>query len=253
MQLQSKVALITGAGSGIGQATALLFAAEGAKVAVADVDSARSEDTVRSIKANGGEALALQVDATNSSQVEAAVAKVVSVYGRIDILFNNIGIVLIRELADTTEDEWDTMLRTNLKSAFLFSKYTLPHMRRQGGGAIVNTGSELGLVGAPSYTAYCASKGGIVLLTKALALECAKWNVRVNCICPGATQTRMLDSEIAHYDDKEFITKSIIQNIPVGRIAKPKEIAQAVLYLASEASSYMTGATLSVDGGTTAK
>ena len=253
MQLQSKVALITGAGSGIGQATALLFAAEGAKVAVADVDSARCEDTVHSIKANGGEALALQVDATNSSQVEAAVAKVVSAYGRIDILFNNVGIVLIRELADTTEDEWDTMLRTNLKSAFLFSKYTLPHMRHQGGGAIVNTGSELGLVGAPSYTAYCASKGGIVLLTKALALECAKWNVRVNCVCPGATQTRMLDSEIAHYDDKDAITKSIIQNIPVGRFAKPKEIAQAVLYLASDSSSYMTGAALSVDGGTTAK
>ncbi len=253
MQLQSKVALVTGAGSGIGQATALLFAAEGAKVAVADVDSARIEDTVNIIKTNGGEALALQVDATNSSQVETAVAKVVSVYGRIDILFNNVGTVLIRELADTTEDEWDTILRTNLKSAFLFSKYTLPHMRRQGGGAIVNTGSELGLVGAPSYTAYCASKAGIVLLTKALALECAKWKVRVNCICPGATQTRMLDTEIAHYSDKESITKSIIENIPVGRIAKPKEIAQAVLYLASDASSYMTGATLSVDGGTTAK
>jgi NAD(P)-dependent dehydrogenase (short-subunit alcohol dehydrogenase family) len=253
MQLQSKVALITGAGSGIGQATALLFAAEGAKVAVADVDSARCEDTVRSIKANGGDALALKVDATNSSQVEAAVAKVILEYGRIDILFNNVGIVLIRELAETTEDEWDTMMRTNLKSAFLFSKYTLPHMRRQGGGAIVNTGSELGLVGTPNYAAYCASKGAIVLLTKALALECAKWNVRVNCICPGSTQTRMLDTELAHYDDKKAIMKSITDNIPIGRVAKPKEIAQAVLYMASDASSYMTGAVLSVDGGTTAK
>jgi NAD(P)-dependent dehydrogenase (short-subunit alcohol dehydrogenase family) len=253
MRLESKVALVTGAGSGIGQATALLFAAEGAKVVVVDVDSVRAEETAKKIKARGGEALALQVDATKSSQVETAVARAVSVYGRLDILFNNVGIVLIRELVDTTEDEWDTMLKTNLKSAFLFSKFGIPHMRKHGGGAIVNTGSELGLVGCPSYTAYCASKGGVVLLTKALALECSKWNIRVNCICPGATKTRMLDSEIAHYADKESITKSIIQNVPLGRIANPDEIARAVLYLASDESSYTTGAVLSVDGGTTAK
>jgi len=245
--------LITGAGSGIGQATSLLFATEGAKVAVVDLDLSRAEETVKRIKAKGGEALALGVDATQSSQVENAVSRVASAYGRIDVLFNNVGIVLIRELVDTSEDEWDTMLKTNLKSAFLFSKFVIPHMRKQGGGAIVNTGSELGLVGGPSYTAYCASKGGIVLLTKALALECAKWNIRVNCICPGATQTRMLDSEIAHYADKESITKSIIENVPLRRIADPDETARAVLYLASGESSYMTGAVLSVDGGTTAK
>lgn len=245
--------MITGAGSGIGQATSLLFATEGAKVAVVDLDLSRAEETVKRIKAKGGEALALGVDATQSSQVENAVSRVASAYGRIDVLFNNVGIVLIRELVDTSEDEWDTMLKTNLKSAFLFSKFVIPHMRKQGGGAIVNTGSELGLVGGPSYTAYCASKGGIVLLTKALALECAKWNIRVNCICPGATQTRMLDSEIAHYADKESITKSIIENVPLRRIADPDETARAVLYLASGESSYMTGAVLSVDGGTTAK
>jgi 3-oxoacyl-[acyl-carrier protein] reductase len=222
-------------------------------VAVIDVDSFRAEETVRKIRANGGKAIAVQVDATKSSEIEVAVARVVAAYGRIDILFNNVGIVLIRELVDTTEDEWDTMLETNLKSAFLFAKFVLPHMRRQGGGVIVNTGSELGLVGAPSYTAYCASKGGVVLLTKALALECAKWNIRVNCICPGATQTRMLDSEIAHYADRESITKTMIENIPLRRIAKPEEIARAVLYLTSEESSYVTGAVLSVDGGTTAK
>ena len=253
MLLQSKVALITGAGSGVGQATALIFAAEGAKVVVVDLDSARGEKTVGEIRAKGGDASFLRVDVTRSPQVEEAVTKAISAYGRVDILFNNVGIVLIRELIDTTEDEWDMLLGTNLKSTFLFSKYTIPHMRRQGGGVVVNTASELGLVGCPSYTAYCASKGGVVLLTKALALECAKWNIRVNCICPGSTQTRMLDSEIARYVDRESTIKTIIENVPLKRLARPEEIARAVLYLASDESSYVTGAVLSADGGTTAK
>jgi len=243
--------LISGATSGIGDATARRFAAEGAKVVCVGRSSERGNALVQKIKAASGEAMFVQADVQHRVPVEAAVKKTTDTYGRIDVLFNNAGIELIREAADMTEEEWDQVLDTNLKSMFLFSKYTLPWLKMTK-GVIINTSSELGLVGAPNYTAYCASKGGVVLFTKALALEHAP-DVRVNCVCPGATQTSMLERELAHSPDRQAVMKAILDNIPLRRIASPEEVADSVLFLASPEAGYITGAILSIDGGTTIK
>jgi len=243
--------LISGATSGIGDATARRFAVEGAKVVCVGRSSERGNALVQKIKAASGEAMFVQADVQHRVPVEAAVKKTTDTYGRIDVLFNNAGIELIREAVDMTEEEWDQVLDTNLKSMFLFSKYTLPWLKKTK-GVIINTSSELGLVGAPNYTAYCASKGGVVLFTKALALEHAP-DVRVNCVCPGATQTSMLERELAHYPDRQAVMKAILDNIPLRRIASPEEVADSVLFLASPEAGYITGAILSIDGGTTIK
>lgn len=243
--------MISGATSGIGDATARRFAVEGAKVVCVGRSSERGNALVQKIKAASGEAMFVQADVQHRAPVEAAVKKTTDTYGRIDVLFNNAGIELIREAVDMTEEEWDQILDTNLKSMFLFSKYTLPWLKKTK-GVIINTSSELGLVGAPNYTAYCASKGGVVLFTKALALEHAP-DVRVNCVCPGATQTSMLERELAHYPDRQTIMKAILDNIPLRRIASPEEVADSVLFLASPEAGYITGAILSIDGGTTIK
>jgi NAD(P)-dependent dehydrogenase (short-subunit alcohol dehydrogenase family) len=251
-RFESKVVLITGATSGIGQATAERFAAEGAKVVCVGRNSDRGNALVKRIKANSGSALFVAADVRQRALAESSVKKATDEFGRLDVLFNNAGIELIRGAAEMTEEEWDEVVDTNLKSMFLFSKYALPWLKKTK-GVIINTGSELGFVGAPNYTAYCASKGGAVLFTRALALECAPLGIRVNCVCPGATQTSMLEREVAHYKDKEAVTKSILENVPLHRIAAPEEIASAVFFLASEEAKYVTGASLSIDGGTTAK
>ena len=243
--------MISGATSGIGDATARRFAGEGAKVVCVGRSSERGNALVQKIKAASGEATFVQADVQHRVPVEAAVKKTTDSYGRIDVLFNNAGIDLIREAVDMTEEEWDQVLDTNLKSMFLFSKYTLPWLKKTK-GVIINTSSELGMVGAPNYTAYCASKGGVVLFTKALALEHAP-GVRVNCVCPGATQTSMLERELAHYPDRQAIMRTMLDNIPLRRIASPEEVADSVLFLASPEAGYITGAILSIDGGTTIK
>ena len=250
-RFESKVVLISGATSGIGDATARRFAGEGAKVVCVGRSSERGNALVQKIKAASGEATFVQADVQHRVPVEAAVKKTTDAYGRIDVLFNNAGIELIREAVDMTEEEWDQVLDTNLKSMFLFSKYTLPWLKKTK-GVIINTSSELGMVGAPNYTAYCASKGGVVLFTKALALEHAP-GVRVNCVCPGATQTSMLERELAHYPDRQAIMRTMLDNIPLRRIASPEEVADSVLFLASPEAGYITGAILSIDGGTTIK
>jgi NAD(P)-dependent dehydrogenase (short-subunit alcohol dehydrogenase family) len=252
-RFQSKVALVTGGTSGMGEATAIRLAAEGAKVVCVGRNSERGQAVVDRIKRSGGEALFVAADVGQRSLVESAVKKCVETFGGIDVLFNNAGNVgPLKEIAEMTEEEWDEVLDVNLKSMFLFSKYALPYLRKSK-GTIVNTSSELGLIGAPKYTAYCASKGGVVLFTRALALECAPWQVRVNCVSPGFTATRMSEWELSHAPDKEAARKSAIENVPLGRMATPDEIANAVAFLASDEAKYITGAILSIDGGTTIK
>ena len=244
-RLVGKVALITGAGSGIGRATALLFAKEGAKVAVADCVPAGGQETVRMIREAGGEASFIEADVSKSADVQRMVNTTVDTYGRIDILYNNAGIQgPVARTADLTEEAWDAVLNINLKSVFLASKYAIPVMLNQGGGVIINTSSTMGLGGKPHIAPYCVSKGGIILLTKTMAAEYARQNIRVNCICPGMIETPMTEWAIARLR---------MDYIPQGKAGQPEDIAQAALYLASDDSAYVTGAALVVDGGWTAE
>jgi len=253
MRLKDKVAIITGAGSGIGRATAVLFAKEGAKVVVVDIDKKAGEETVRIIRSNGGEAIFVQADVSKATDAERIVKTTIEEYGKVDILFNNAGVWVrgIDTVVDAPEEEWDRVININLKSVFLCSKYAIPEMIKNGGGVIINMASAQGLVGTAGYATYCASKGGVVLLTKATALDYAPYNIRVNCLCPGAVATPPLYKKGWPNDPK---LKQIIKELePIGRPAEPEEIAYAALFLASDESSFMTGAALVVDGGWTAR
>jgi NAD(P)-dependent dehydrogenase (short-subunit alcohol dehydrogenase family) len=250
MRLKNKVAIITGAKSGIGFATARRFAAEGAKVVVADVKEARQEAEI--IVKNGGAALFIQIDVSREQEVNTLIEKTVATYGRLDILVNNAGIELAKKVTETTEAEWDHLMSVNLKGVFLCSKAAIPAMQRTGGGVIVNVASELGLVGGSEIAAYCASKGGVVQLTKAMAIDHATDHIRVNCVCPGPIVTPLLESIIASSTDPERERQSIIEKTLMKRLGQPEEIANVILFLASEESSYMTGSVVTVDGGWTA-
>lgn len=251
MKLRDKVAVITGAGSGIGRATALLFAAEGAKVVVADYSVEGGKETVKLIKEKGGEAIFVATDVSKVADVQKMIKTAIDKYGRLDILYNNAGIEgPLGPTENVSEADWDRVLSVNLKGVFLGSKYAIPQMLKQGGGVIINTASIAGLVGVANMPAYCASKGGIVLLTKTMALEYVKKNIRVNCICPGAVKTPMLDRFTGSQPEAE---KLIRESEPMGRWSEPEEIAQAALYLASDQSSFVTGTALVVDGGWTAQ
>jgi len=252
-RFKDKVAVITGAGSGIGRAAAILFTKEGATVIVLDNVEDSGKETVNSIKNIGGEALFLKTDVSNSINVKQAVETIVARYQCIDILFNNAGVELSRSLTQTSEGEWDNVMNVNLKGIFLMSKYVLPVMEKGFGGAVVNTSSISGLVGWPSSAAYCASKGGVIQLTKQMAVDYAKFNIRVNCICPGATRTPMIERLLALRENPEKAKKMEAEMHPLGRFAEPEEIAQAMLFLASDEASFITGAVLPVDGGYTAK
>ncbi|HUV91337.1 MAG TPA: SDR family NAD(P)-dependent oxidoreductase [Anaerolineae bacterium] len=247
--LTGKRALITGGASGIGRATALLFAREGAAVAVADVDQANGEAVVREIVEQGGRAIFIRCDVTQAADCERAVAQAVGALGGLDVLSNNAGIIRRAAVPETSEADWDRVMAVNVKSVFLLSKYAVPAMAQAGGGAIINTASGWGLVGGRKAAAYCASKGAVVLLTKAMALDHGEQNIRVNCICPGDTDTGMLRNEAQQLGEpyERFLVESAQR--PLKRIGRPEEIAQAALYLASEASSFVTGTTLVVDGG----
>jgi len=249
MRLNEKVAIITGAKSGIGFATALCFAAEGAKVVVADVRDATQE--VREITKRGAEALFVQVDVSSELQVNALIEKTVAAYGHLDVLVNNAGMELAKKVTDTTEVEWDRLINVNLKGVFLCSKAAIPVMRRNGGGVIVNVASELGLVGGSEIAAYCASKGGVVQLTKAMAIDHAGDAIRVNCICPGPVSTPLLKAIIETSSDPEEEQRSIVEKTLLKRLGRPEEIANVILFLASDESSYMTGSVVVVDGGWT--
>jgi NAD(P)-dependent dehydrogenase (short-subunit alcohol dehydrogenase family) len=249
MRLADKVALITGGASGIGRATALLFAREGAAVSVVDVDRANGQAVVRTIVEGGGRALFLRCDVTQTRDCQRAVQQTVDELGGLDILFNNAGIIWRASVLETTEEEWDRVMAVNVKSVFLLSKYAIPVMAQAGGGVVINTASGWGLVGGRRAAAYCASKGAVVLLTKAMALDHGEQNIRVNCICPGDTDTPMLRDEAQQLGepDEQFLAEAAQR--PLQRIGKPEDIAQAALYLASDASSFVTGASLVVDGG----
>jgi len=247
--LKGKVALITGGASGIGRATALLFAREGAAVSVVDVNEREGWAVAQKIIDDGGQAIFVRCDVTKEADCQLAVQQTVEKLGKLDILFNNAGIIRRASVLETSEEEWDRIMATNVKSVFLLSKYAIPIMAEASGGVIVNTASGWGMVGGPKAASYCASKGAVVLLTKAMALDHAAQNIRVNCICPGDTDTPMLRSEAKQLGkpEEQFLFESARR--PLGRIGKPEEIAQAALFLASDASSFITGTVLVVDGG----
>jgi len=245
-----KVALVTGGGSGIGRASALAFAREGAKVVVADVAVEGGEETVRLIQQHGGEAIFGKTDVSRAAEVEALVSRAVQTYGRLDCAHNNAGIEgAAATTIDYAEDAWERVIAINLKGVWLCMKYEIPHLLKQGGGAIVNTASTAGLVGYRGGSAYVASKHGVVGLTKTAALEYAKAGVRVNAVCPGAIDTPMMGRITGHRPQR---AERMAAAEPVGRMGQPAEIAEAVVWLCSEAASFVTGHAMAVDGGITA-
>lgn len=248
MELSGKIALVTGGSSGIGRAIAKLFAREGAKVVIGDIHPGH---TVEEINRDGGMSIFVKTDVRMAEEVNRLVEAAIREYGRLDIACNDAGIELIKRLVDTTEDEWNRVLDTNLKGVFLVSKHALPHFIEQKGGVVVNVASQLGIVGAERWSAYCTSKAGVIQLTKVMALEYARYNVRANCVCPGAIETPMVERELSLEPDRELASKVMISQHPIGRLGTPEEIAQAVLFLASNRSSFVTGAALIADGGYT--
>lgn len=251
MRMNDKVAVVTGAASGIGLATIRRLAAEGATIIAGDI--ADGSDSVRELARMRIPARFVQADVTKASQVETLISETLASFGRLDVLVNNAGIELSRKITDTSEADWDRLLDVNLKGVFLCTKATVPVMQRQGGGVIVNVASELGLVGGSKIAAYCASKGGVVQLTKALAIDHAGDNIRVNCVCPGPVETPLLQSIIDGSSNPARERRSIIDKTLLKRVGQPEEIADVILFLASDESSYMTGSIVVVDGGCTAQ
>jgi NAD(P)-dependent dehydrogenase (short-subunit alcohol dehydrogenase family) len=254
MRLQDKVAIITGGNSGIGRATASLFAAQGARVVIAARNEVSGSETVADIAQAGGHAVFVPCDVRKAADCQRVVARTIEAFGRLDILFNNAGTIYPdKTVLDTTEQEWDNTMEVNVRGVYLMSKYAIPPMAEGGGGVIINTASVWGLVGGTGAAAYCASKGAVVLLTKAMALDHARQNIRVNCICPGSVDTPMLRDEMEELGGVEKALPVFAAKHPLNRISTPEEIAKAALYLASDDSSFVTGVSLPVDGGRTAR
>jgi NAD(P)-dependent dehydrogenase (short-subunit alcohol dehydrogenase family) len=247
--LNNKIAIITGSGSGIGRASALLFAAEGAAVVVADIQKEDAAETVQMIRQNGQEAISVQTDVSRSADAQAMVAQTIRQYGRLDILFNNAGIDIAKSIVETTEEEWDRTLAINLKGVFLGCKFSIPTMIDNGGGVIINTASILAHVASPNQAAYCASKGGIVALTRQIAYDYAQHNIRANCISPGDVMTPMAINFFESCENPEERLKFFTDRYPMKRFAEPDEIARVALFLASEGSSFITGQAVKVEGG----
>lgn len=252
MRLENKVALITGGTSGIGESTALLFAREGARVAIIGRNRERGERVAKRIRDLGRDGIFLVADVSVASDCRRAVDETVRALGAVEVLFNNAGVFYPQTALECSEREWDEQLDVNLKGTFLMSKCVLPGMIARKGGVIVNNASGWGIVGGDRAVAYCASKGGVVLMTKAMALDHGRQGIRVNCVCPGDVETPMLpaDAKMRGLKWEDYITGCA--NRPLGRVGTAEEIAKAVLFLASEESSFMTGAALVVDGGGTA-
>lgn len=254
-KLAGKVAFITGAGSGIGRASAELFAAEGAAIAVVDVREDVARETADLISAKGGRAVAYAADVTDAAEIEAAVERAVSELGRLDIVYNNAGIGSTGSVADGAEADWDLCLAVNAKGTFLTSRAAVAHLQASGGGAIVNQGSVAALVGIPNFAAYCAAKGAVVALTRSMAIDLAPRGIRVNVICPGTVFTPLMEPMLIARGGGDM-AKGLAMTVtkyPLGRLGTPEDIARVALFLASDDAAFVTGSTFAADGGMTAQ
>ncbi len=249
-KLDEKVALVTGGGSGIGRAISILFAQEGARVATASRTLAHAEETARLA---GGDTLAIQVDVSEESDVQRMIDQTLARFGRIDILCNNAGIGTTKSIIEVEPEEWDRVFAVNVRGVYLCSRAVLPRMLERRDGIIINIASVLGLVGVPKRAAYCASKGAVISLTKQVATEFADQGIRCNCICPGTVDSPWVGRLLDATDDPTAARRALEQRHPLGRLATTEEIAQAALYLASDAAAFMTGSALVMDGGQLAR
>src|SRR3990172_5965411 len=245
MRLKDKVSIITGAASGIGKATALVFGREGAKVMCADVNADGAEAVARQIADTGGEAASIKVDVAKEAEVQEMVAQTVARWGRLDVLYNNAGIGFGMPVTQVPESEWDRLMDINLKGVFLGCKHAIPEMLKNGGGAIVSTASDAGLRGSAFLSTYCASKGGGVMLTKALAVEWAQHGIRINCVCPGVIRTPIFDPFLTQMRQAgggtdEQLWQQMADMHPIGRVGQPEEVSKAVAFLASDEASFIT-------------
>lgn len=251
MRLENKIAIVTGAYRGIGYAVARKFLDQGATVVMTDIADANQELQAFAA-AHASRVRLLQMDVGSGADVHNAIGEILAEFGRIDILINNAGVEFYKPITTTTEQEWDQLMGVNLKGVFLCSKAVIPAMR-QSGGAIVNVASELGLVGEANVAAYCASKGGVVMLSKAMAIDHGSEGIRVNCLCPGPVSTELMDGVFQASDEPEEMRRSFEQRILLNRLGTPDEVADAAVFLASSESAFMTGANLVLDGGWTAR
>ncbi len=253
MRLADKVALITGAGSGMGRAAALLFSAEGAAVAVVDVDEKAAAEVAKQITAKGGKAFSLRADVSNPADAERMVEETVKRFGKLNVLYNNAGIEGEANLtARYSLEGWEKVIGVDLRAVFLGMKYAIPHMIKAGGGSIINTASTAGLSGVRGGCAYAAAKHGVIGLTRTAALEYGRRNIRVNALCPGPIATPLLERIAAYQKSREVTVQSMGANTPLGRPGNPEEIAKVALFLASDEASYASGGVFAIDGGQTA-
>jgi NAD(P)-dependent dehydrogenase (short-subunit alcohol dehydrogenase family) len=249
LSLEGKVAVITGAASGIGRATAELLAAAGAAAALIDIDQSGGKETAARITRGGGRANFFFCDVTSDSDCKKAAAAIHQQFGRVDILFNNAGIIRRKSIVELSEADWDLVIDVGLKAVFLLSRYVIPIMKTGGGGAIINIGSGWGLKGGPRAAAYCAAKAGVVNLTRAMAIDHGRQGIRVNCICPGDIDTPLLRGEAAELGVAEEEFMKMAADRPIPRVGVPEDIARAVLFLATDLSAWVTGTSVLVDGG----